>query len=115
MTRLPAAKQSPRVSAGTLYWYAADTFRLLMQLALSDQDGEQIRLNSEDSVMVRFYDQTCQLVYSVSPAVLEDNQVELVFDATVSALFTEGEYHYDVCCVHGERVTLIRGNRAVVE
>lgn len=114
MTRLPAAKQSPRVSAGVLRWYEGDTFRLRLRLELVDQDGAPVTLGADDVVTVQFFDETQQPVHTASPTVT-DNEAELVFGDAVSAKFKKGTYCYDVCCQHEDRLTLVRQNRVVVE
>lgn len=114
MTTLPAAKQSPRVDAGVLRWYAGDTFRLLLQLEVVDQDGAVVMLGEDDTLTVEFFDQTQKPVYTASPT-LTASQAELVFDEALSAKFTKGTYSYDICCTHGDNLTLVRQNRVIVE
>ena len=36
MTKLPAARPSPRVEGGVLRWYAGDTFKVTLRLELQD-------------------------------------------------------------------------------
>ena len=54
MTKLPAARPSPRVAGGVLRWYAGDTFTITLRLELQDQDGEAVTVGADDSVTVRF-------------------------------------------------------------
>lgn len=50
MTKLPAARPSPRVAGGVLRWYAGDTFKVTLRLELQDQDGEAVTVGADDSV-----------------------------------------------------------------
>lgn len=112
---IPAAKQSPRVEGGTLRWYAGDTFEIVLQLELQDQDGSDVTIGESDSVTVTFYDDTHTRVHAFSFTDVEENRVTLAFDEHVSACFPQGGYTYDILYTHGSRTTLARGNRAYAE
>ena len=90
MTKLPAARPSPRVAGGVLRWYAGDTFKVTLRLELQDQDGEAVTVGA-------------------------GNCVTLVFDETVNAKFPQGAYRYDILYTHGDKTTLARGNCAAAE
>ncbi len=64
---------------------------------------------------VVFLDDTRQTVHTFSFAKVENDQVTLNFDATVTAKFTKGKYTYDIRYTHGDKTTLASGNRAFVE
>ena len=107
MTKLPAARPSPRVAGGVLRWYAGDTFKVTLRLELQDQDGE--------AVTVRFSDEQNAPVHTFSFTGVTGNCVTLVFDETVSAKFPQGAYRYDILYTHGDKTTRARGNCAAAE
>ena len=114
-TPIPGAYPSPRIDKGVLRWYEGDTFEITLNFELQDQDGEAVTMGKTDSVSVAFLDDTRKTVHTFSFAKVENDQVKLVFDATVSAKFTKGKYTYDVRYTHGDKTTLARDNRAFVE
>lgn len=114
-TPIPGAYPSPRIDKGVLRWYEGDTFEITLHFELQDQDGETVAMGTTDSVEITFLNDTRQTVHTFSFAKVEDDQVELVFDATVSAKFTKGKYTYDVRYTHSNKTTLARDNRAIVE
>ena len=92
MTKLPAARPSPRVAGGVLRWFAGETFTITLRLELQDQDGEAVTVGADDSVTVRFYDEQNAPVHTFSFTGVTGNCVTLVFDETVSAKFPQGAY-----------------------
>ena len=92
---IPGAYASPRISNGVLCWYAGDTFSVVIQADLVDQDGAAA---GRDRIL-----DICH------------NQVTLVVDAEISAKFPKGRYTYDVEFSHGDRTTLARDNKVRVE
>lgn len=115
MTKLPAAKPSPRIAGGALRWYAGDTFSMTLALELCDQDGVPISVGTDDRLTVQFYDAAHEAVHAFQFDRVENARVTLTFDETVSAKFPKGLYFYDVLYAHGDRTTLARDNRAFVE
>lgn len=77
MTKLPAARPSPRVAGGVLRWYAGDTFKVTLRLELQDQDGEAVTVGADDSVTVRFYDEQNAPVHTFSFTGVTGNGVSL--------------------------------------
>ena len=114
-TPVPGAYPSPRIDKGVLRWYEGDTFEIVLKFELQDQDGEPVTMGTSDSVTVTFLDDTRQAVHTFSFATVENDQVKMAFDETVSAKFTKGKYTYDVRYALGEKTTLARDNRAFVE
>lgn len=112
---IPGAYASPRISNGVLCWYAGDTFSIVIQADLTDQDGEAVDIGTTDTVKITFRDDTRAEVWSKTFSNVANNQVTLVVDATVSAKFPKGKYTYDVEFSHGERTTLARDNKVRVE
>ena len=112
---IPGAYASPRVSNGVLCWYAGDTFSIVIQADLTGQDGEAVDIGTTDTVKITFRDDTRAEVWSKTFSNVENNQVTLVVDATVSAKFPKGKYTYDVEFSHGDRTTLARDNKVRVE
>lgn len=115
MTKLPAAKPSPRIAGGVLRWYAGDTFSVTLILELSDQDGVPISIGTADSVCVSFFDASHAPVHVFQFDQMTGGQATLTFDEAVSAKFPKGAYYYDILYTHGDKTTLARDNRAEVE
>ena len=115
MTRLPAARPSPRIAGGVLRWYAGDTFSVTLVLELYDQDGEAVTVGASDSLTVRFYDASHTPVHTFCFDGVTDGQVTLTFDDSVSAKFPKGAYFYDIVYTHGDKTTLARDNCAAAE
>ena len=115
MTKLPGAKPSPRIAGGVLRWYAGDTFSVTLALELRDQDGDPVTVGASDSLTVSFFDASHAPVHTFQFDRVENDQVTLNFDATVTAKFTKGKYTYDIRYTHGDKTTLASGNRAFVE
>ena len=115
MSTLPAARQSPRIENGILYFYEGDTFDLDLTLELTDQDGEGISIASSSTVKVKFVNRQEATVKEFTFTNIEGNTVTLDFDSTCTALFPKGEYHYRVYYAAGERTTLCADNGFVVE
>lgn len=112
---IPSAYPSPRLDKGVLRWYEGDTFKIALRFELKDQDGESVSVGTTDSVNVEFLDDTRQTVHTFSFPEVEENQVELEFNAEVTAKFGKGKYTYDIRYVHGDKTTLARDNQAFVE
>ena len=86
-TPIPGAYPSPRIDKGVLRWYEGDTFSIVLRFDLKDQDGEAVTIGTTDSMAVVFLDDTRQTVHTFSFAKVENDQVTLNFDATVTAKF----------------------------
>lgn len=112
---IPGAYASPRIQNGVLCWYAGDTFGIVIQIELEDQDGAAVEIGSTDSVKLTFRDDTRAVVHSQTFENVEGDQITLTVDAEVSAKFPKGTYTYDVELSHGERTTLVRDNKIRVE
>ena len=112
---IPGAYASPRISNGVLCWYAGDTFSVVIQADLVDQDGAAVDIGATDTVKITFRDDTRAEVWSKTFSNVENNQVTLVVDAEISAKFPTGRYTYDVEFSHGDRTTLARDNKVRVE
>ena len=116
---IPAAKPSPRFEFGTLCWYEGNVFRIVLEIGLMDQDGEQVHLKTGDAVTVRFYDAKMVLVKEFSPTISGDT-ITLAFDKATTALFPEGAYTYDVEYEYTDeagarKTTLAKGNKCLVQ
>ena len=112
---IPGAYASPRISNGVLCWYAGDTFSVVIQADLVDQDGAAVDIGETDTVKITFRDDTRAEVWSKTFSNVANNQVTLVVDAEISAKFPKGRYTYDVELSHGDRTTLARDNKVRVE
>ena len=112
---IPGAYASPRISNGVLCWYAGDTFSVVIQADLVDQDGAAVDIGATDTVKITFRDDTRAEVWSKTFSNVANNQVTLVVDAEISAKFPKGRYTYDARLTHNNKTTLVRGNRICVE
>lgn len=112
---IPGAYASPRISNGVLCWYAGDTFSVVIQADLVDQDGAAVDIGATDTVKITFRDDTRAEVWSKTFSNVANNQVALMVDAEISAKFPKGRYTYDVEFSHGDRTTLARDNKVRVE
>ena len=90
-TPIPGAYPSPRIDKGVLRWYEGNTFSIVLRFDLKDQDGEAVTIGTTDSMAVVFLDDTRQTVHTFSFAKVENDQVTLNFDATVTEKFTKGK------------------------
>lgn len=115
MHNIPNAEMSPRVVNGVIRWYVGDTFELQVNLDLKDQDGEEIIIQSGQTVEFRFLDKQLHLVKSFVFDNVENNKVILDFDEDVTALFPKGNYTYDIYYDGAKRTTLADDNKVVVE
>ena len=113
--KLPCAALSPRISGGTLKWYAGDTFTLYLRIDLTDGDGAAVQMGLSDRVKIAFFDRCQREVYRYTAQSLNGNTLALAFDSEISALFPAGEYTYDVYLEGARRVTLAKGNPVTVE
>ena len=113
--KLPTGAMSPRISGGTLKWYAGDTFTLYLRTELTDGDGEAVHVGEGEMLRVEFFDCCQREVYSYGVLSPENDTVALEFNEEVSALFPAGEYTYDVYLKGDRRVTLAKGNPVTVE
>jgi hypothetical protein len=82
---------------------------------LVDQDGEPVAIRPEDAIEFVFVDHRRQPVKTFRFDNIENNNVLLVFDDAVTALFPAGEYTYDVYYDGFVRRTLSNDSCAVVE
>ena len=89
---IPGAYASPRISNGVLCWYAGDTFSVVIQADLVDQDGAAVDIGATDTVKITFRDDTRAEVWSKTFSNVANNQVTLVVDAEISAKFPKGRY-----------------------
>ena len=114
MSNLPSARSSPRIVNGVLKWYEGDTFTLDIELELIDQDGAAIDTNGKE-VLIKFYDMSEDLVKEFNIKNIQNNTVSLEFNSEITALFPQGEYHYDVIYMGEHRTTIAKDNAIVVE
>ena len=102
---LPCVR-GPRISGGVLKWYAGDVFDLQVHLALTDESGSDITLQTEDTVTFLFRNCCREPVYELTFTDITDNIVVVRFTEPVTALFPKGEYTYDVIYCGAVRRTL---------
>lgn len=115
MSNLPGAEYSPRIVNGVIRWYAGDTFSLQLDFTIEDQDGLPVEIQPEDTVSVVFRNEMDKAVKEFEFTDVQNNTVTLIFDDSVTALFREGGYTYDIYYRGAERVTLINNGKVVVE
>ena len=112
---IPAAKPSPRISNGVIYFYQGDTFELVLTLNLYGDNDAQYIIASDDTVTVNFYDDTDELVDSQTFSNIEDNKITLDFDSATTAKFGKGKYYYHVVLNSDSKTTIVAKNRLVTE
>ena len=112
---LPEAAASPRIVGGVLKWYAGDTFRLRVEIAAVDQNGNPIEIRAGQSVEFIFYDHRGREVCRALFTDVENNSVTFVLDETASAMFPAGDYSYDVVYNGFARKTLVHSGPICVE
>lgn len=116
MAYLPSAIPSPAIASGVLCWHQGDEFTITIELALTDNNGDSVTLGSGDSVTVVFAKKSGAAVKTFPFTSFTDNKIDLVFDATTSALFPMGHYTYDVVVEPsaGGRFTIANDNPVCV-
>lgn len=116
MGNIPNAMPSPRIENGILRWYAGDTFTLGLELDILDQDGAEVSIGTSDSLTVNFYDAFREKVYTAAlDAAALGGAPEIAFNAETTAKFPAGKYTYDMIFTHGDKTTVVKGNRILVE
>ena len=112
---LPAACESPRITAGVLKWYAGDVFELQVRLEHTDQNGAEVSVLPTDTVTFEFRNACRTPVYKVTFTEIEDNTVVVRFGEQETALFPAGSYTYDVIYKGAVRRTLASDAPVLVE
>lgn len=115
MGNLPNAEPSPRIQNGVVLWYEGDTFVWEIVFDLIDQDCEEKKILSTETVNVVFTDKRMNIVKTFTFSNVENNVVSMDFDTDVTALFEKGTYTYDIYLNGTKRVTLANENKVVVE
>lgn len=115
MTKIPAARCSPRNDNGVLHWYEGDTFLLDLSVRLRDESGDVVPFAASDTVIITFFDKHEDAVHQFSFNKIQDNTVQLDFDAVVTTKFPAGAYTYDAVYEGQYRRTIAKGNKAVVD
>lgn len=116
MGNIPNAMPSPRIENGILRWYAGDTFTLGLELDIQDQDGEEVSIGTSDRLTVNFYDAFRAKTHTVTlDAAALGGTPEVAFNAETTAKFPAGKYTYDMIFTHGEKTTVVKGNKILVE
>lgn len=112
---LPAARMSPRILNGALKWYEGDTFKLQVEIELTDENGAAVEIVAPHTVEFKFHDERNQIVWWMTFGNIKDNIVVLVVDDDVTARFPKGEYTYDVIYNGTTRKTLVHEAPVTVE
>lgn len=117
MGNIPAARISPRIVNGVIYWYEGDTFDLELNLSLTDQNGYEVEIPDSAEILVVFRDERELIIreVEVSGADIENGAATISFDEDVSALFYKGKYTYDVKYRWDRLQTVASDNEIIVE
>lgn len=111
---IKCAEQSPRICTdGSIHWYQGDTFELVFNLTLKDNNGNVITVEPDDKINICFKDKYENIVYEFETT--GTTTVEMCFDQLISEKFSKGIYWY---CVRykGEYITTVmHRNKVVVE
>lgn len=115
MGNIKSALPSPRIEDGVIKWYVGDEFEIGFQLNLQDADGEPIILNSTDTVTVSIKRWDKEPVKDFIFNNVENNFISLEFDSDTTALFSKGQYIYDIIIDGSFNVTVANDNLIEVE
>lgn len=117
MGNIPAARISPRIVNGVIYWYEGDTFDLELNLSLTDQNGYEVEIPDDAEILVVFRDEREEIIreFEVSGAEIENGAATIPFDEDMSALFYKGKYSYDVKYRWDRLQTVASDNEIIVE
>lgn len=113
MGNIRPARPSPRIEKGIILWYEGDEFEIVLELDLTDADGEEIILGDTETVTVEIKDRNGarvkQFVFS------GNNYITLKFDEETTELFRRGSYFYDIIVDGACKTTVANDNRIIVE
>ena len=111
---LQCAKQSPReCEDGSIRWYEGDTFDLVFEFNIQDENDRPITMGATDSIEVCFKDKNGTIIHEFVG--IGSNTVTMQFTEEISNKFKVGEYKYRAR-FRGEYIrTLMRKNKVVVE
>lgn len=108
------AKQSPRIEQdNSIRWYAGDTFTITLNFVLKDSSGNPITPVATDRIDVLFKNESQTTIKSFSNT--GSSSINLVFDTTTTALFSEGIYRIEAKWNSSNVTTLLHNNLVVVE
>ena len=103
---------TPYIRDGTIVWSEGDIFTLTFGLDLKDTDGETVILGDTSTVAVsvrRLNGETVkEFIVSGSDSIVLD------FNKETTALFTRGQYRYDITVNNDYRVTVVNDQRMIV-
>lgn len=108
------AKQSPRECPdGTIRWYEGDTFELIFEINILDENNLPIPIGATDTIEVCFRDKHDTIVHKFTET--GSNVITMQFIEEISKKFKTGEYNY---CTRfrGDYIkTIMHNNKVVVE
>lgn len=87
--------QSPRFDGSTLCYYRGDTFALKFQVTLM-QDNEFIDIGADDVITMTIEDDNGTVVHTQTFTGVQNNTLEMTWDATVTSKFDVGTYTYRI-------------------
>lgn len=111
---IPVALQSPRVDInGQIHWYEGDTFTLKFTITFVDINGKEIPIQPTDVITIVFKNMYQGIVQEFE--VIGTNEIEMIFDETISNKFKQGRYKYTAKLNNGWIKTFIKNNVILVE
>lgn len=108
------AEQSPRECPdGSIRWYEGDTFELIFEINILDENNLPIPITSTDTIEVSFRDKHNTIIHKFIET--GSNVITMGFTEEISKKFKVGEYRY--CTRYrGDYIkTIMRKNKVVVE
>ena len=103
---------TPYIRDGTIVWSEGDIFTLTFGLDLKDTDGETVILGDNSTVTVSIRRLNGEMVKEFT--VPGGDSIVLDFDKETTALFTKGQYRYDITVNNDYRVTVVNDQRMIV-
>lgn len=111
---MKCALKSPRECPdGSIRWYEGDTFQLVFEVSLSDENGGNIEVGATDQLVVTFRDKNGTPIHKFTET--GSTTITMQFTKDISKKFKVGEYTYTTR-FRGDYVkTIMKDNKVVVE
>ena len=110
-----SAKESPRFEDDKICWYEGDTFSIVWELNLIDEEGTAVDLSPLDEIVFQFLNRNKELVHEFACVVGNEQEIVLDFTDKISAKFTPGTYQYIIKYKGTNTTTIATNGRVEVE
>lgn len=115
MTKIKAARLSPRFENGRLYFYEGNTFTLKLDIEFTRSDGEAFACEEGSKIVFKAYDETDILIDEEEFSDIENGEIILNFDNVRSSKYPCGKYTYDIVYSGSCETTIAHDNQIIVE